>query len=223
MVEMLRYHSTLIAIYYFNANKNDIKYSLDAIELFETVCREKDCWVKIKEFPSDNARFRFFFDHKGFSDYDIYEPYIGNVVIMSGIQGSGKNYTIKEVYYDLPVVGLDETRDKLDVEFGEDEGNVSQNVKEQCKVLMREKKDFVFNATNTIKENRARWIRLFRQYGYSITIHYIEKSIEKTLMYNRNRECRLPDEILLEKFSKLDVPTKLECHRLALDIEDQFS
>jgi len=198
----------------------DQNYSIEAIQLFETFCKEKDCWDKVKEFPSDNARFRYFFDHKGLSDYDIFEPYIGNVIMMSGIQGSGKSYTIKEIYSDLPVIGLDETREKLDVEFGEAEGEVSQSVKEQCKELMRAKKDFVFNATNTIKDNRSRWIRLFRQYGYSITIHYVEKPIEKTLINNRNRELKLPDSIILEKFSKLDVPTRLECHRLELDVEE---
>jgi len=200
--------------------EDDRNCSLEAVHLFDQYCAEKGCLNNPKIFPSSNTRFKYFFDHKGFSDYDIYEPFVGNVIMMSGIQGSGKNYTIKKQYPDLPIVGLDETREKLDVEFGESEGEVSQNTKEQCRQLMRQKKNFVFNATNTIKANRARWIKLFRQYGYSITIHYVEKPIEKTLKYNMSRDNYVPREILLEKFSKLEVPTLLECHTLVLDVEN---
>lgn len=107
----------------------------------------------------------------------------------------------------------------MDLDFGDNEPAVIQDAREQCKVLMRTKTNFVFNATNIIKDLRTRWISLFRQYRYRITIYYKERPLGVMLEANKNREHTVPESIILEKLKKIDIPTPMECHNLILDID----
>ena len=88
---------------------------------------------------------------------------------------------------------------------------------------MREGKTFVFNATNTVKDTRAKWIRLFRDYDYQVIIHYVEKPFEVILKQNKQRTgaAVIPEGVIREKLAHLDVPTKLECHELVLDVPSE--
>jgi len=192
--------------------------ALDTIELFCDFCQEKDCFESPMGFQSDNARFRFFFEHKGDPCLDYYEEQKGKVIIMSALQGSGKDYTIGKNYSTLPMTGFDNVRNELKLKFGKQESLVQRQLKERTKVFMRTGQDFVFNATNTIKDVRATWIRRFRKYGYRIKIHYIEKPLKETMANNRNRDAIVPEEVIYEKFSRLDIPTALECHELERDV-----
>ena len=199
-------------------NIDDQTNAWEMINLHKMFCEENDCFEGRKSFQTDRARFRYLFEHKGHPNIDWFEKVNGRVIIMSGIQGSGKSFIIDRDYKHLPVVGSDETRIDLDMEYGEDEGVILRSVKEQCKELMREKKSFVFNATCTIKDIRSKWIRLFRDYGYEIAIHYVERPMDITLKANKSREKSVPENVIYEKFSKLDVPTLLECHYLILSV-----
>ena len=191
---------------------------VDMVQLFREYCFEKCCLDEPMLFQSDNARFRFFFERRGDPCIDFYEPIKGTVIMMAGLQGSGKDYTIQKMYNKLPMVGFDAIRMKLEQKFGEDEPKVQQELKEQTKVYMRKGQDFVFNATNLIKDIRSTWIRRFRQYGYRIKIHYIEKSLAQTFANNKSRKYIVPESIILEKFARIDVPTLLECHELEKDV-----
>jgi predicted kinase len=199
-------------------NQEDQIHTCEMTALHKLFCEENDCFDGRKAFQSDRARFRYLFERRGHPNIDWLEKINGEVIMMSGIQGSGKSYIIDKDYKHLPIVGSDETRIDLDMEYGEDEGTILRSVKEQCKVLMREKRDFVFNATCTIKDIRGKWIRLFRDYGYNITIHYVERPLDVTLKANKSREKSVPECVIYEKFAKLDVPTLLECHKLILSV-----
>jgi putative nucleotidyltransferase with HDIG domain len=194
--------------------------SKETLEMFKDFCEECECYFDQLQFPSINSRFRYFFEYKGNPKLDYYEKFNGTAILMSGVQGSGKSTSAKKTYKNLPIIGLDQMREDMHVDYGDDEGTVAQNTKEECRVLMRDKKDFVFDATNTIKTNRANWIRLFRQYGYKIVIHYVEKDLESTLKNNKARDRVVPEKILLEKFERIDIPTKMECHELILEVKN---
>ena len=198
---------------------NDKKQDpLAAVSLFVDFCQQHDCYIKHKNFHSDHSRFLYFFDRKGHPDIDRYHDCKGTVHMMSGLPGAGKDTYIKknpDLNF-LPVVGLDDIREEMDVEVKENEGGVSQLAKERCKEHMRKGEDFVFNATNFVKQTRARWIRLFNQYNYRIEIHYIEPDFTTLMKQNLGREKSVPEEVVRGMFKKLEPPTLLECHELHL-------
>lgn len=190
----------------------------ERIELFILFCEENNCYTQPRQFKTERSRFRYFFEQKGHPDYDYFEPINGEVIIMCGLQASGKDYVIKNKYSHLPVVSLDQTRTDMDLDYGDDEPKVLQEAKEKCRELMREHKNFVFNATNIVKDIRTRWIRLFRQYKYRIIIYYKERPLQVMLDANKKRENPVPQDIILEKVKKIDIPTWLECHELIIDV-----
>ncbi|MFA7219192.1 MAG: AAA family ATPase [Synergistaceae bacterium] len=195
-------------------DKKDHIESLERLELFKEFCEENDCLNHPMKFQTDKARFRYFFEQKGDPRLDYYEPVRGAVIIMVGLQGAGKDYMISKRYSHLPVVGYDSIRDEIGLKFGESESLIQQELKKRIHEHMRNKEDFVFNATNLIKDIRSTWIRRFRKYNYRINIHYIENSLDETLKNNKNRDRVVPEGIILAKFARMDVPTLLECHEL---------
>jgi len=190
----------------------------ERIELFSMFCEENKCYEQPFPFASDRSKFRYFFEHKGHPSYDYFEPVSGEVIVMSGLQASGKDYIIKTKYPDWKVVSLDQTRTEMDLDFGDNESKVVQNAKEQCKNHMRNKVNFIFNATNVVKDVRAQWIRLFRQYKYHITIYYKERPLGVMMKANINREHPVPENVILEKLKRIDIPTPMECHNFIVDV-----
>lgn len=85
------------------------------------------------------------------------------------------------------------------------------------KAIARDK-SFVLNATNTIKDMRKNWIDLFIKYGYRVKIQYVERPLQLIIKSNKTRKVPVPEEVILEKFERLDVPTLLECHTLDLHV-----
>jgi predicted kinase len=191
----------------------------ERVDLFAMFCNENKCYTEVYPFVSDRSKFRYFFERKGHPNYDYYEPTNGQVVIMCGLQAAGKDWVIEKKYKDWEIISLDQTRTDLDLDFGDDEPKVIQDAREQCKVLMRNKKNFVFNATNIVKDIRTRWINLFRAYRYHITIHYKERPLDVMLKANKNREKPVPEEVILNKVTKIDIPTEMECHNLIIEVD----
>ena len=199
--------------------ENEWSKPSDMIQLFSLFCEENECFETPKKFPSDRCRFRYFFERKGHPDYDYFEPVSGQVIVMSGLQAAGKDHIIKTKYPNWNVISLDQTRTDMGMVFGDNEGQVSNSAKEACRMIMRDKQNFIFNATNLIKDIRSKWIRLFRQYHYQITIHYVERPLSVIIEANKKRENKVPEGIILEKVSRMDIPTAMECHNLVLDVE----
>lgn len=199
------------------------KNSMDMLSLYKDFCEEHLCFEQPLPFISDKTRFKFFFHNHSLVDYEIFENFKGTAYLMSGIPGSGKDFTINKSYSHLPSISLDNIRKSMGVGFGEKEGEVIQEAKEMCRKSMRNGQDFVLNATNTSRSTRAKWIRLFRQYGYKIIIHYIEKPMLTTLNNNKNREAIVPEDVIINKFYNIDIPTLLECHELKIDIQDNIN
>lgn len=193
------------------------KETEDMIELFGDFCAEQGCQSSPIHFESDHSRFLYFFEHAGHPKLPRYHDCKGTVHMMSGLPGSGKDYWIRKNLPGLPTVGLDDLRQEMGVEPLDNQGKVSQLAKERCREQMRVGQDFIFNATNFLKQTRARWIRLFNQYNYKVHIHYIEPGFQVLQKQNMGREKKVPAGIVREMFTKLEPPTLLECHELSVE------
>ena len=203
----------------FNLGKPDIKSNIIAVcAAYFSSAFMSEVMHGIERKVRDTGYKLFQFSTKGNPEYDYYEPINGIVIIMCGLQASGKDWTIKNKFPEWKVISLDQTRIDMDLDFGDDEPSVIQEAKEQCKILMRSKTNFVFNATNIVKDVRTRWISLFRQYKYKVIIYYKERPLKTILEANRQREYSVPEDVILEKVKKIDIPTEMECHDLILDV-----
>ena len=192
--------------------------ALQIIGLFEEFCKEELCFDSPRPFSTEHSRFRYFFEGKGHPTIHLHPKYRGTVHLMSGLPGAGKDTHIADRLSNIPSVGLDNLREEFGITPLDDQGEICQEAKERCRQHMRAGCNFVFNATNFLKQTRGRWIRLFNEYDYRIIIHYIEPMFSILMEQNSNRKKRVPEGIVIDMYKKLEPPTPLECHELDLNV-----
>jgi predicted kinase len=188
----------------------------ESLHLWKMVAEENGCFHQPYPFVSDQARFLFFRDALSSLHYAPREDYRCTVTLMSGLPGSGKDTWLTQHRPDLPVVSLDDLRGKLDVDAAEDQGAVIQAARQRCREHLRAGRDFAFNATNTVRQTRKRWIDLFADYGARIELVYLEPPQPIILQQNQRRPRPVPEQVIHRLVTRLEPPTWAEAHAVSL-------
>jgi len=102
----------------------------------------------------------------------------------------------------------------MDVAPTDNQGEVAQLARERCRKFLRSKTSFIFNATNTMRSTRGRWLDLFADYNARIEVVYIEPPLPTILRQNRERATAIPESVIRRLAEKCEPPTWLEGHRL---------
>lgn len=193
---------------------NDQQELLERIQFFREYCQENDCLDSPKQFPSAHSRFIYFRKENGYPDYAAFDDTQCEVVLMSGLPGSGKNYWIETNLPDWPVISLDALRKEMNVPPDKTPGIVVMEAKQRAREYMRAKRSFVWNATNTAKSMRQQLINFFADYHARIRIVYLEAPYEEILQRNRERMAKVPEAVIDRLASRLDIPDITEAHEV---------
>ena len=183
------------------------------LHFWKLMAEETDCYHQPYPFATDHARFTFFRQPTPNLHYVPHEDFTCSVTVMSGLPGSGKDTWLKRNRSKLPVISLDDLRRELGVEPADDQGRVTQSARERCRELLRSRKSFAFNATNTMKQTRTRWLDLFADYNARIEIIYLEPPFERLLEQNKRRTKAVPEQVIRKLAEKCEPPTWWECHQ----------
>lgn len=186
---------------------------LDRVELFKEYCIEQNCWGQARPFVDDLSRFTYFHKSNTHPDYIPFDDTKGEVIMMCGLPGAGKDTFVKKNLGDYPMVSLDEIRKefKISPRDGKAQGKVAQIARERMRVYLRKGESFVLNATNITKDLRSKNINLFFEYKMRTKIIHVETPYANILKQNRNREDQVPINIINRWSRKIEVPTKVEC------------
>lgn len=182
------------------------------LHLGKLAAEEQGCFERPYPFANDHARFLFFRDALSSLHYVPREAYRCTVTLMCGLPGSGKDWWLAHHHPDLPVVSLDELRSLHDVDPTEDQGGIVQLAREACREHLRAGRDFAFNATNTMRATRKRWIDLFAEYGARVKIIYREPPMAEILRRNAARVNPVPTAVIDRLVDKLEPPIWAEAH-----------
>lgn len=186
----------------------------ETLHFYRGVVEENGCFEEPYRFANDHARFLFFRDALSSLHYVPHEDYRSTVTLMSGLPGSGKDRWLAQNHPDLPVVSLDELRDEHGVDPTENQGRIAQLARDACREHLRAGREFAFNATNTMRQTRSRWIDLCADYGARIEIVYLEPPLPQLLAQNQDRPAAVPDSVMQRLLEKLEPPTRVEGHRV---------
>ena len=186
------------------------------LHFWRMVAEEAGCFDQPYPFATDHARFTFFRQPEPNLHYVPHQDFSGTVTLMAGLPGSGKDTWLARNRGELPIVSLDVVRAELGVQPTQDQGRVVQVAKERCRELLRSKTSFAFNATNTMRQTRDRWLGLFADYNACIEIVYLEPPLEDLLRQNRARAEAVPESVIFKLAQRCEPPTWLECHRLVM-------
>jgi len=189
---------------------------LERIEFFKAFCEEQQCWHAPRIFASGLARFTYFQKENASPDYVPFDDLKGEVLMLSGLPGMGKDTFLKKNYPDLPVVSLDEIRrkHKLKPDDSSATGWVVQEAKELAKTFLRKGQPFAWNATNITHQMRTQWIDLFAAYKARVKLVYIETAYKDWIKQNSDREYPVPPNVLQRLLNKLEVPAPHEAHEV---------
>lgn len=188
----------------------------DDLHLWRVAAEEQGCFDRPYPFVNDQARFLFFRGQLSSRHYVPREEYRCTVTMTAGLPGAGKDTWLSTHRPDLPVVSLDELRTELDVEPTDSQGEVIQAARERCREHLRAKRDFAFNATNTLALTRRRWIDLFADYDARVEVVYLEPHLPTLKAQNKQRAKAVPWAVIEKLLRKLEPPTLAEAHAVTL-------
>lgn len=166
------------------------------VNLWKLVAEENGCLDKPYPFANDQARFLFYRDELSSLHYVPYVDHRCEVTMLSGLPGAGKDTWLERNAPELPVVSLDDIRNTLDIRPEDNQGSVIQAARESARTHLRSGTDFAFNATNTSRQIRKRWLDLFADYGARIKIIYIEPALVELRKQNAKRTEPVPQQVI---------------------------
>jgi predicted kinase len=189
---------------------------LERIAFFEAFSEEQQCDKGPRKFSSNLAMYTYFHKEESHPDYAPFDDLKGEVVMMSGLPGMGKDTFIEKHYAGWPVISLDDIRrkHKLKPHDASATGWVVQEAKEQAKILLRKGAPFIWNATNITTQMRTQWIDLFTSYRNRVKLIYIEVPYQDWLKQNAERDYPVPETVLMRLLQKLEVPARYEAHEV---------
>src|SRR5262249_60746839 len=100
---------------------------------FAEFCREQGCLDRPYPFPSDHARFLYFQTGDRSPDVAPHEDPGSEVVLMSGLPGSGKDHWIRTHLSNWPLLSLDNLREQLDVAPTDEQRTALNRVRRQAR------------------------------------------------------------------------------------------
>lgn len=190
------------------------------LHIWKLQAEELDCFERPFPFASDHARFTFFQQQEPNLHYVPHEDFKCQVTLMCGLPGSGKDTWLARNRVDVPVVSLDDIRGRLGVDPTDNQGTVVQVARERSREFLRVGTSFAFNATNTVKQTRKRWVDLFTGYNARIELVYVEPPLDRLLQQNRNRRKTVPEQVIMKLAAKTEPPNWMEGHGLIISDGD---
>jgi putative nucleotidyltransferase with HDIG domain len=185
---------------------------LERIELFRQWSMEQGCLDRPASFPSDCSRFEYFRRPRRGLPAERYDDRRGEVVLLSGLPGAGKDHLVGERLLDWEQVSLDAIRRELGVPPTAGQGGVVRVARERARELLRAGRPFVWNATNLTRRLRGPLIDLCAGYRARVRILYVEAPLEEILERNRRRREGVPEPVVRSLLAKMDFPDLTEAH-----------
>ncbi|MGN0465551.1 MAG: AAA family ATPase [Lachnospiraceae bacterium] len=183
----------------------NIDEQLEKIELCRILTEEADCYDKPYLFQDDYTKHAYLNGRNVMPNQSLYDDTWGEIILMSGLPGTGKDTWIRENIPEYPMISLDKIRREMNVKPTDNQGIVIQKAQECAKVYLRAHQSFVWNATDITKDTRQKQIRLFERYGAMVRIIYLETNWGTQLERNSSRLDEVP-VAAIEKMLRKTVP-----------------
>ena len=192
-------------------DKEDMLYR---IALCAELAKETGCYDGPYPFPTEHTAYACLSGKNISPEYPLYDGTWGEVILLSGLPGTGKDTWIKSNCPDLPMISLDEIRKELNIPPTQNQGRVIDAARERAKELLRKKQSFVWNATNILPMTRKQQVDLFAAYGASVRVVYLETGWDEQLRRNAARPDAVPEAAISGMLEKMTPPERFEAHRV---------
>ncbi len=188
----------------------------ERVELFRLMMSELACLDAPYSFASPYSERAYFREKTAHPAQELYCDTWGEILMMSGLPGTGKDTWLSQNAPDLPMVSLDEWRKKLHISPRDPQAPVVAAAQEEAREYLRRKQPFVWNATGLSKQIRWKQIELFEQYNAGVRILFLETDWETERLRNeaRREEAVVPAPTIEKMLRHLEVPERYESERV---------
>ena len=187
---------------------------LTNIARFAEFCRQFECHGQAFPFVSEQARFQFFHHPAHPPENPPPEHFTCDVVLMSGLPGSGKDYWIQHQLRGWPMISLDQIRQELGLAPNEPQGAVLNRARDLAREYLHAKRSFCWNANNLSRQVRNECVRLYAEFGARVRIVYREVSSDRLYYQNRQRRNRVPVSVIERMLDRWETPDRTEAHQV---------
>jgi putative nucleotidyltransferase with HDIG domain len=195
--------------------------TMTRVALFRDFCEECEAWNGPRAFANGASRIHYFRTPGEHPALHLFDDSKCEVIVLSGLPGSGKDTWVKANAGDREVISLDDIRRELEVEPGDDQSEVVAAAYDRAKVLLRRAESFVWNATNVSRILRGKVIDLCTAYKARVRVVYLEPPIPLIRARNAGRAKKVPVRVWERLFDKLDVSTLAEAHAVEYLVDEQ--
>ncbi len=192
----------------------DPEQLLRQVQSFRDQCAAIGCLDGPYPFATDHERFIFFREPNRSTHTPVSEDHAFEVVLMSGLPGSGKDFWIRKHLPSHEVISLDALRIEMGVAPSDPQGTVLNRAREIARELLRARKPFVWNAANLSRHIRGECLRLFHDFGARVRIVYVEAPPERLFAQNRQRRRKVPESVIERLLDRWEVPDRTEAHEI---------
>lgn len=196
----------------------DTEESLEKIAYCKMLAEDAGCAENPFFFADDFSKRAYFKAKTDWKDQALFRDTWGEVILLSGLPGTGKDTWIAKNHPEMPVVSLDEIRKKLGILPTEKQGAVIAAGYEEARSYLRKQKPFIWNATNVTAQIRTAQISLFEQYGASVKTVFLETEWNEQLRRNAERKAKVPVSAIERMLSKLEMPERFESESVVWEI-----
>lgn len=184
--------------------------SVETVRLCAEFAEEAGVLKRPYDFPTAYSKRAYLSGRTMQPDVHLYDDTWGEVILLSGLPGTGKDTWIRSHCKDLPVVSLDALRKQMDISPKEEQGTVVNAARGQAKEYLRKQQPFVWNATNLTPSMRGKLISLFENYHASVRIVFLETAWKEEQRRNESRREEVPAQAIRRMLRNLVLPERFE-------------
>lgn len=196
------------------ADEQDRMHMAEQVQLCREFAKEIGCYIGPFQFPSPHTRYSYLAGKDITPEVELYDDTWGEVILISGLPGTGKDTWIQENRPDLPMISLDEIRREIKTSPTDNQSKIVEIARERARELLRKKQSFVWNATNLSPMVRGKQIKLFTQYHASVRIVYLETEWTEQLRRNSERAETVPEQAICHMMEELVLAQAKEAQRV---------
>lgn len=182
----------------------------ERVQLCAAMAEEAGCLTGAGIYDSPFTRRSYLSGRNVLPDQPLYDDAWGEVILLCGLPGTGKDTWVREHCPELPMISLDELRKELGVSHEGPQTAVIRAAEERAKALLRERRSFVWNATSLTRDLRQRRVSLFESYHARVRIIYLETDWETERVRNQKRPDVVPEPVLDSMLFSLEPPMPWE-------------